>query len=90
MKEGNQPDLAEAKAEENRARIIVLEERGSAITRELAMIREIQSEDHQAIIEIRNTVTLNKGFWAGVLIAVGAFWAMIMAVVMVVKDKLLG
>jgi len=78
------------KTDENRGRIIGIEARETAIMKELERIRTMQEKDHQSIAEIKNTITSNKGFWAGVLLAAGAFWSLVMGLVLLIKDKVFG
>ena len=75
------------KTGENRDRIIGMENREEALIREIGRIRDLQEEDHKAIADIHLTITSNKGFWAGILLATGAFWGLIMALVMLIKEK---
>ena len=76
------------KTNDNRDRVIGLEQREDAIVKELKRIGEVQAQDHQAISDIHLTITSNKGFWAGILLATGAFWGLIMALIVLVKEKL--
>jgi len=78
------------KTNENRGRIIGIEAREAAIMKELERIRAMQEHDHQSIAEIKNTITSNKGFWAGVLLAAGAFWSLVMGLIVLIKDKVFG